>query len=294
MESKAAGSRPDSASSLGDPALRAALLAELATLGSLATATGRARTSRGLAGAAVEILCRATDATAALLLYNTGEEYTVGAHRGLRAEHVVLISGFRRIGARLTAALEASETPLYGSIGDAPLRPEIVDALRADGVETALLVGLRAKGELVGVLGLGWGLPPVNRPIDAVMLQAATLVAVGLENARLVERLERALATERRHTAEQAALQSLTLIAEQTQTFEELADHTIRRVADVVGAAGAAYGVISDASVRYQATIGVPADVASEAAGPRGAWMIRRASSRGAFLQAYEPGSASD
>ena len=294
MESKAAASRPDSASSGSSPALRPALLAELATLGSLATATGRARTSGGIAVAAVEILCRATDATAGLILFNAGEDYTVGAHHGLRPEHVDLIAGFHRVGARLTAALEATEAPLFGAVTDAPLRPEIVAALQADGVGYALLVGLRAAGELIGVLGLGWGAPPVNRPIDAVMLQAATLVAVGLENARLVERLEKALDSERRLAEEQGALQSLTLIAERTQTFEELADRTIRQVAGVVGAVGAAYGVVTDDTLQYHAAVGVPPDVLTVVTGPRGVEMIRRTAGHGALLQAYEPGAASD
>jgi PAS domain S-box-containing protein len=291
MQSKPAAVQPDLPGAGVSPELRPALIAELATLGALARATGSARTSVEIAKAAVEILCRATGAPAALVLFNDGDDYEVGAHRGVSDETISLVEGFHRVGARLTGALEASEQPLAGPVSAAPLRAEIVAAIEADGIHHVMLVGLRAAGTLIGVLGLGWPERPVNRPMDPVMTQAATMIGVGLENARLVERLERALDSERRLAEELAALQSLTLIAERAQVVSELAETTVRQVAGVVDAAGAAYGLVTGGQIEYHAEIGVPDDVLEAVTGPRGADMLRRVADRGAFFESYVPGS---
>src|SRR5207253_8994001 len=64
-------------------------------------------------------------------------------------------------------------------------------------------LGLRASGRLSGVLGLGWDEKPQNPPGQALVLHASAVVGAILQNARLVERLERTLASERQLTDEQ-------------------------------------------------------------------------------------------
>lgn len=160
---------------------RRQLLAELAPLTSLALATGRARTSGEAAAAALEILARATDATAGLILFNSGEGYEIGAYRGLPEGHVRSIANFRRAGSRLTAALEATEHPIVADIEQAPFRAEIGRALSADGIGHILLVGLRAAGQLTGLVGLGWPSAPRQRPQDAIVLQVAALIGASVE-----------------------------------------------------------------------------------------------------------------
>ncbi len=237
-------------------------LAELDPLGRLAVAIGRSQGSHDLASTALEILCAATDASAGLILFNTNDGYEVGGHRGLTIDNVTLIATFRRVGARLTDALEADQRPIFLPLADAPLRESIVDGLRADGIEWLLLAGLSSAGRLSGVLGLGWRTRPKQRPSDAMMLQAAALTGAGLENARLVERLEQALAAEQRRADERAALQSLTLTAERAEQFEELAVRTVNQVGDLLDATGGSYAMLVPGDLHLRSShVGVPPEI---------------------------------
>ncbi len=143
-------------------------------------------------------------------------------------------------------------------LDDAPLRPEIVDALRSDGIGHVLLAALRVADRFTGLLGLGWPAAPAARPTDAIVLQAAALIAASLENARLVERLEAALVSERRLADEQAVLQSLTQIGERAGQFEELAATTIRQVVTMLGAPAGSYMLLpADDRVVHAAYVGL-------------------------------------
>lgn len=77
------------------------------------------------------------------------------------------------------------------------------------------------------------------------------------ENARLSAELERTLVSERRLAAEEATLQSLTLIAERADAFDELAATTIRQVVALLGAAAGSYALIDRDELIHLAWVGV-------------------------------------
>ncbi len=77
------------------------------------------------------------------------------------------------------------------------------------------------------------------------------------ENARLSEELARKLESERRRAAEEATLQSLTLLAERADAFDELAATTIRQVVALLGAAAGSYALIDGDELIHSAWVGV-------------------------------------
>ena len=238
------------------------LLDELATLGSLAHLSGGARTSRELATAALDVLRRATGATGGVILFNAGDGFDIAARYGLGTDLVDLVRDAARGGSPMMVALETTLEPLLFDRGHAPFRPDILEAMRADGIAAVGLIGLRVAGKVVGVLGVGWhGNEPAPSAI-AVLPQTAALVAVGLQNARLVERLEATLASEQHLVAELATLQSLTQIGETAEAFDDLAHRTIRVVINLLGARGAVYALLTGDVLRYAAMQGVPEAVA--------------------------------
>jgi len=241
---------------------------DLAALGELAIATGRARGSHDMGASALDILCQATGATAGLILLHAGTGYEAVASRGLRPELVGQIARFERQGARLTALLETRPDPVFVRRADAPLHDDIRAGIAAEGIEALMLAGLRTGGRLTGIFALGWPVAPPPRPGDAIVLQAAAMLGAALENARLVERLELALATERRLVEEQTALQSLTLVAESAEDFHVLAATTIRHIVRVMGADAGTYALISPSDrLVHSAYVGLSPEYVASADG---------------------------
>jgi PAS domain S-box-containing protein len=94
------------------------LESELAALGSLVVATGRARTKVEVAQAALEILCRATGADAGLVTSTDGA-YEAAAHVGIHQATVDAVVTYGRIGGPLAQALEAPDSFVSADVASA-------------------------------------------------------------------------------------------------------------------------------------------------------------------------------
>ncbi len=221
-----------------DVTATARLEAELATLGSLAVETERARSRNEVAEGALTILRRATAAEAGLILAIHGERYEVIGRAGLSDATIDLIAGYERMGTRLSRALRGPTAVVITAVADSPLRGEIAAAIETEGISTILFVGLRVRGELEGLLGLGWSEPPAARPSNEAILQAAALVASGIANARLLERVERGYGQERVLTARLETLVGLTLLPDVAGDERTLSEELLTRISAALGAGG--------------------------------------------------------
>jgi PAS domain S-box-containing protein len=217
----------------------ASLESEAAALSSLAVATGRARTRREVAEAAVERLCEATMADIGIIVTwgENGASSTIEASRGLSPEIVELL-GITEV-PKLVAVLEepgaiVSIESLTAYVDDTDLG----SAIAREGLATGFVVDLRARDRSVGFLALGARNPVWARPSDAVILQAAAQVVGAMENARLVERLEHGLEQEKRLTAQLEALVGLTLLPQGEIDEATVALFLLDRVISSLGAAG--------------------------------------------------------
>jgi len=85
------------------------LEAEMATLGSLAVATDRARTPAEVAATALDILGRATGADGGLVT-STDRIYEATAHRGVRQETIDVILAYGQLGGPLATPSDTSLT----------------------------------------------------------------------------------------------------------------------------------------------------------------------------------------
>ena len=220
------------------------LLDELAALGALGTMSGAARSTRDIAVGALEILRRATAAASGLILFEHAGEFEVAASFGLGESFLAHLRGMLASSSPLVAAMRDAGEPLVLDFESAPLQPEMRAEARAAGLTSIAVVGLRVSGSMVGSLGLGYGQGPQTPVPTQLLLQAAALVAVNLQNARLVERLEHIVAAERRASEEQAALASLTQLADMASGLAGLADATLEQVVAFLRADGGAYGLL--------------------------------------------------
>ena len=220
-------------------ATSAHLEAEAAALGSLAMATGRARSRHEVAEAALERLCEATMADVGIIATwsDSHAPMVVEASRGLSEEllEVVRHTDIPALGSALQApgAVIALE-----SVGPFLKGTEVAAVLAKEGLTTGFMVDLRSRDESVGFLALGARHPAWGRPGDEVILQAAAQVISALENARLMERLEEGLDQERRLTAQLETLMGLTLLPQGEIDENTLALFLLERVVGALGADG--------------------------------------------------------
>ena len=211
---------------------------EPAALGPLAVATGRARSRREVADAAIERLCEATTADAGLILtWSDKGDQGIEAARGLSHD---LVEAIRR--AHIPALRAALEAPgaivAFESLPSLVEGTEVAAVLAREGFATGFLVGLRSMDESIGFLGLGARRPAWGRPSDQTILQAAAQVVSALENARLMERLASGLEQERRLTAKLETLMGLTLLPQGESDESTLALFLLERIVSALGAVG--------------------------------------------------------
>jgi PAS domain S-box-containing protein len=232
-----------------DVGATAALESEMAALGSIGGAAGQARTKAEVAAAALEILCRATGADAGLVT-SMDSTYEATAQIGVSPGTIEVILSFGQLGGPLARALEAPDAYVSADVATAPLREDVRSAVLADGIGHLIVVGLRLAGRLTGILALGWRQRAPHEPSRAVMHQAAALVASSLENARLIDAVERGLAEERLLTRRMRALVELTRLPETTARGEFDTTRLLTEVRTLVGARAALYAQVDGDRLR--------------------------------------------
>jgi PAS domain S-box-containing protein len=217
----------------------ASLESEAAALGSLAVATGCARTRREVAEASLERLCEATMADVGIIATwdKSGAPSAIEASRGLSPEVVEVIraADVPELGAALDepgAIVSIDSLPAYLR------RTELGSVIAREGLARGLVVDLRARDTSIGFMALAARNPVWARPSDAVILQAAAQVVGAMENARLMERLEHGLEQEKWLTAQLEALMNLTLLPQGEIDEATVALFLLDRVISSLGATG--------------------------------------------------------
>ncbi|MGZ6272933.1 MAG: PAS domain S-box protein [Candidatus Limnocylindrales bacterium] len=239
----------------------AQLESEAAALSSLAVATGRARTRREAAEAALERLCEATMADSGLIVTwrDTGR-ITVEASRGLSPELLHLIGESDVVD--LAGILEEpGEIVAFETLKSAGDGGYLASLIGKEGLTTGFLAPLRSRDESVGLLALGARNPAWGRPSDAVIFQAAAQVVGALESARLMERLADGLEQERRLTDQLEGLISLTLLPQDELPEEAIAHLLLERIVAALGADGGFVAREAGEHLKVLAAVGTPVEV---------------------------------
>ncbi len=232
-----------------DVTASARLEAEMTALASLVAATGHARTETEVAHAALEILCRATEADAGLVI-SSRDGFQAVARRNVEPVVVERILSLAGPGEPAAAALQQLGGFVSASVASAPIRDEVRAVLLADGLHHLILVGLRVSGQLTGAIALGWRRPLRAEPSTTVVLQAAALVAAALENARLIAAVEHGLDEERLLTRRMRALVELTRLPGAGPPDDRTLDGLLADVDAVIGSAGSLYAEIDGDRLR--------------------------------------------
>ena len=235
---------------------------ELAALGSLASATGRARSVEELARRAIETLAEATGASTGLILgVDRGEPRELASH-AMPPEAVALIGSPALLDSPLVRAVGRPGTVVSRSTDAFPMREESRTVLEAAGIRSIAAVGLHRDDELVGLLILGWDGADRVRPSSAMFLQAAAHLERALANADLVADGLRRAAGERAFVRRLETLHELTSVGFEVATPEALAERSARLVNEALGANGTAFGLFnpdrSGYGVRHAVNLAAP------------------------------------
>ncbi len=226
---------------------------ELASLGSLTSATGEARSRETLAERALDVVAATTGADHGIIVIAHGKAGRVLASKHFPDDLVGFV-GVPWSDAPLYRGIAPVGRVVKGSIDRLPLNPDTRRAVLAVGMRSVLVVGLHREDELIGLLGLGWRIPDAAFPSDSTTLLVAATIARGLENARLVEEIVRR-ADHGRATAEGLRrLDELTRVGGHVRTLDELADRSSRLINAALGGAGTAYVVLGVDDVSYVAS----------------------------------------
>lgn len=272
---------------------------ELATLGTLATATGRARSRAEIAATAIELLCAASGAEAGAIVRFDGDRAVIEAGHGLSGEMRSQVEVISQRPSPLFIALEPPGKVLIGELDQLPFSPVGREWLASTGLAAMAIVGLHRGDELVGVLAMSWLDPEAARPSLATLLQASAHVERALENARLVEEITRRAEAEQALLTRVEVLDELTRIGQAVGTADELAERSARLVGEALRASGTAYGLFTTDGSGYETTrtIGVSQPTADwlAAAAPTDRSAFRRwRAGEGSILERFEPGTVSD
>ncbi len=162
---------------------------EFAALGALATTTGVARTRAEVADGAIDLMCTAMQADLGFITRHEGDAALVDGSRGLSPALMATIEGRGIRSSPLAAALKSPGGVIVGPVAEVPLRAASRREIRAAGIRVVAAVGLHLRGDLIGLMALGWSNETLPRPSEAALLQAAGYVEHALENIRLVEGL---------------------------------------------------------------------------------------------------------
>lgn len=271
------------------------LEAELATLGSLAVAAGRGRSREEIAETALEVLCRATECDAGLIIATDGE-FAIAGRLGISDAAIERILAYGAIGPRLAGVLVRPDVALTVDLDDSPVAEDIQGALRDEGLSRIAFAGMRVTDRLIGVLGLGWKSRSPTSPSGPVLLEAATLIASALENARLLRRVEHGLELERSLTARLQALVELTRLPDAADEEVTIAQFLLERIVSVLGAAsGSVARIVDGRLVGLASHLMPPAFAKLQSSRSVSEWGFVRRFEGGetAYIQAIEPGMVS-
>ena len=225
---------------------------EFAALGSLAAATGGARSRVEIAQAALEHLCRATRAPLGAIIRHDADRAVVEASHGLDAALRAGLEALPIATSALAGALRAPSSVLIQDLTDFPMRTSTRDLLGSTGVRTMATVGLHRGAAVVGLLVLGWRDASEPRPSASSLAQAGAHVERALENARLVEEIVLRAEAEQALRRRLDVLDELTQLGLGVQTAAEFAQRSATLVGDALGAVGSAYGLVSADGSRYE------------------------------------------
>lgn len=269
---------------------------ELSTLGSLATATGDARSRATLAQRALDAVAATTGADHGSIVLAHGRVGKMVAVKNVppALEHIAGdVDWADSPGVR---ALTPIGSVVRGSVDRLPLDPVTRRELIAAGIRSLLLVGLHRDEELIGVLSLSWEREDAPIPSDAAAQLAATTIARGLENARLVEDIVRRNDAARETAERLRKIDDLTRAGASAQSVDELAERSSRLINKALGAAGTVYGLLAPDGASYETSslTGVGSQLErwlrDHRPDLRTAFQRWRAG-EGAYLEAFEPGA---
>ena len=278
-----------------DVTATARLESDLATLGSLVTATGEARSRETLAERALDVAIEGAGATHGFIAIRSGASGRILAKRGAPAAAIRLVTEIDWGESPAVRAITPVGRVIKGPVVSLPLTASVRRALMDAHTRTFLVVGLHRDDEVLGVLCLGWDHDDPAIPSDAAILLVATQISAGLENARLFEETIRRAESERAMAASLRALDELTRVGGHVTTVEELADRSGRLINAALGAAGTAYGLLAPDGESYSTTslVDVRPQIATwlrdNRPDDRSAFRRWR-SGEGSFLEAFEPG----
>ncbi len=272
---------------------------ELATLGSLATVTGTARSRAEIAQAAVDVLCSASSAEFGVILRFAEDRTTIDAAHGLEPgmpDQVAVLGQRRR---PVFALIEQRGKVVVGPIETLPVSPEGRTWLEATGVGALAVVGIHRGEQLVGAMLMGWLDADHPRPSSATLLQAGEHVGRALENADLVEEITRRAQAEQALVRRLAVLDELSRLGASVASADELADRSARLVGRALGASGTGYGLFAADGSGYDTstTVGIRKPIAewlaSAVPAERRAIKAWRAGG-GSILERFEPDVVTD
>jgi PAS domain S-box-containing protein len=238
-----------------DVTASARLEAEMDTLGALAAATGRARSPREIAETALDRLCVATGAGSAMLVSHEGGTHAVDASRNVPSAVLDRIRATKRADCPLEPLLRPGAVLTFRDGPDHEASAEARAFVRGDAGGTTMVATLAVRGEITGCLALGWTAHTLALPSEAVLLQAASHLAVALDGARLTERLATSLDQERRLTAQLETMVGLTQLPEEP-SVEALSRFVLERLIGALGSVGGFVCVPANDRLRVVAEAG--------------------------------------
>jgi two-component system NtrC family sensor kinase len=162
---------------------------ELAALGTLATATGGARSRAEIAQNAIDVLCQATEARSGVIIRFESAGVSIDARQGLDDSMCRQVVDLAASDRTVRNAIRTPGAVVVGSVDEIRMNDEARSWLDSVGLRAIAVVGLHRGDELVGALAMGWTDRDAPRPSSAVLLQASAHVERAIENARLVEEI---------------------------------------------------------------------------------------------------------
>ncbi len=272
---------------------------ELATLGTLATATGHARTRHEIAQTAIDLLCAATAASGGMIFDLEGTAVSVEAFSGVEASVAQQAAGLTVPDSPIHDAVRTRGTVFVASTDQLPVREESRSWIASLGIAAIAVVGIHRGDELIGSLAFAWDDPDAPRPSSAVLLQAGAHVGQALENARLIEEMTVRVDAERALIRRLDVLDELTRVGQAVRTADELAERSAILVGEALGAVGTAYGLLNSDGSGYATSsfIGVRQPLAAwlTSASPAERSAFRRwRAGEGSILERFERGHVTD